>query len=72
MKKVTIEEITALSKQEAEKRASEEYDRKYECHLVPVYVVVKTDREGRISSYTHPSTVPMGSFLEEATISKAK
>lgn len=74
MKTVNISEITALSKEVAEKRAKEEasYDLNYECHLVPVYVVVKTDSSGRIASYSSPSNIPMGHFLEEANKEQEK
>lgn len=68
MKKVSIEGITAMSKEEAQKRAEieKDYDLNYQCHLVPVYVVVKTNKEGRISSYSSPTNIPMGYFLDEA------
>ena len=64
MREMTIEEITESTKKEAEINADLEYDKKYTTHLVPVYVVVKTDQEGRISSHTYPSSIPMGVILK--------
>lgn len=67
MKQITIEEITQVTKEEAERKAREEYDIKYKSHLVPIYIVVRTDEEGRISSHTYPSCVPMGVQLVDFT-----
>lgn len=65
MNKITLEEITEMTKKEAEIRASESIETDYTTHLVPVYVVIKTNKEGRIGSYTSPCGIPMGNFLVE-------
>jgi len=67
---MSIEEITNMTKEEAEKTALLEHDVNYETHLVPIYIVVKTDKEGRVSRHTYPSCVPMGVTLSEATFNK--
>lgn len=64
MKQVNIEDLRDLSKEEAERIVEEHSNTKYQTHIVSVYLVVKTDVEtGRIASYNHVNSIPMGAVL---------